>query len=670
MNVALSRAKERIIIVGNKDVFAGRSAMHKLWSSLANEYQTIDLRPRKTEHCAHWLIDICPHGDMCNFIHDPAKRGSFAGKADENDCVYWLKGACKRDDCRFRHDAAKEGMLKRLIDTRPVQTFQDRDCMFWMQGSCIRTDCLFRHDDAKKGLFASSHTQDSLNKFYAHYLVPLLKQKDDPEALHNLLKTHKLIEPHSGEWHREPIFKTKLLKSRSILQVAARLGCHQIADQLITFYRCDVNYQNEEGFTALYWAAWHGHTDTVSVLLRHGAKPELRCCVYYNDTALEAAQYAQKFWAENPDQKRHKAMFPREMVGANMGWENVDLRCRADYQWTPDWSKIIHMLNDPSTEQATKVQKKLFDCKNIEEMSLVVNDQLSTFDHKTLVMAWKWMLEEKDGKPVGEYVQQTLRVLEQTTLNKIRELEFKDFSGIMYQFATHHYYPQDVLKDTLVCALEYLPNEPGRAEMVNTLWAFATLNIVPSDSFFQALSKTEKLIEILSPTLMSNFLWAFATLYRMPDDGLFQKLMSKTKQMVNFFAAKQMTTMLWSFAKLRTLTGPNDWDQMKVVCEGLLSKLELRCTGISSKFSLPQLEDTLWACEQLGLEHCPTLQEARKQHDRTHKFAEVNNTRLRTRFCLRLHAGFCMYVPHCLHVCIIHVYKVSANPCYLCVVFV
>ncbi len=658
MNVALSRAKERIIIVGNKDVFAGRSHMHKLWSSLANEYQTIDLRPRKTEHCAHWLIDICPNGDMCNFIHNPTKRGSFAGKADGNDCVFWLKGAqCKQDDCRFRHDTAKEGILKLQIYPR----FKDRDCIFWMQGSCNRTDCLYRHDDAKKGLFASSHAQDSLNKFYANHLVPLLKQRDDPEALHNLLKTHKLVEPHSGEWHREPVFKFKDLKSRSILQVAARLGCHQIADQLITVYRCDVNYQNEEGYTALIWAAWHAHTDTVSVLLRHGAKPELRCFVHYNDTALEAAQYAQKFWTENPD---HKNLFPAE-IGANMGWEKVDFRCRADYQWTPDWSKIMHMLNDPSTEQATNVQKKLFDCKNIEEMSLVVNDQLNTFDHKTLVMAWKWMLEEKNNKPVGEYVQQTLRVLEQTTLNKIRELEFKDFSRIMYQFAKHNYYSHDIPKDTLVCALEYLPNEPGRAEMVITLWAFATLNIVPSDSFFQALSKTEKLIEILNPTLMSNFLWAFATLYRMPDDGLFQKLLSKTKEMVNIFAAKQLSTMLWSFAKLRTLTRPNDWDQIKVVCEVLLSKVESRFK--SSKLSLPQLEDTLWACEQLGLEPCPKLQEARRQHDRTHKFAEVSKTRVRTRFCLWLYACFCMHVSHGLHVCIILLYKMSAYPYPLCV---
>jgi len=634
MNVALSRAKERIIVVGNKETFEGRSRMHKVWSDLANSYQKMVWQPSyrkhelpspqlKTEHCAHWLIDVCPHGDRCKFLHDPAKERSCAGKADEKDCVFWLKGACRRDDCPLIHDQAKEGILRNLIETRPFQTFKNNDCINWIKGACNRKYCLFQHHAAKKGLFKASYAQSSLNAFYAKHLVPLLSRKDDPEALHDLLKTHKLVEPDSGRWHEEPVFKAVDLKSRSILGVAARLGCHRTVEKLITFYDCDIDRQNEEGFTAIHWAAWYAHPETVRVLLRHGARKDLRCSVHDQDTAKEAAIFAQKKWSENSDAERehalseiqNKSMFPREMSHGEMwigGWRNVDPRCREDYhQWSPDWSEIIHMLGDDSAESSRNVRKRILYSENIEDMCKVVNDHLSAIDHETLVVAWKWMLAEINAKPVGDYVQQTLLAVEKVTVNTVRELEFKDFSRILYVFAKESYHPQDELKEALSSALENLPNISGRAEMVNTAWAFAKLNIVPHEGFFLAVSKTKDLIQGLSPTLMSNFLWALATLDRMPDDELFQQMLSQIQVwLFRRFLFKDIATMLESFAKLWTRTGQLERRQVHDICTELLRKGELL---ISSKTPFRQIDDTLLACEKLGLEPSSKLEEAREK---------------------------------------------------------
>ena len=343
------------------------------------------------------------------------------------------------------------------------------------------------------------------------------------------------------------------------------------------------------------------------VLLRHGARRDLRCFVHYQDTAKEAAIFAQKFWSESSDAKREHAVFPREK---GKPWRNVDPRCREDYQWSPDWSKIILMLGDDSAESSRDVRERILYSENIEDMCKVVNDHLSAIDHETLVVAWKWMLAEINAKPVGEYVQQTLLAVEKVTVNKVRELEFKDFSRIVYVFAKESYHPQDELKEALSSALENLPNISGRAEMVNTAWAFAKLNIVPHEGFFQAVSKTKDLIQGLSPTLMSNFLWALATLDRMPDAELFQQMLSQTQEMLSRFFFKDIATILETFAKLWTRTGQLERGQVHDICTKLLRKGEL---VISSKTPFRQIDDTLLACEKLGLEPSSKLEEAREK---------------------------------------------------------
>jgi hypothetical protein len=652
MNVALSRAKERIIVVGDKQTFAGRTHMHRLWSSLAQQYEKIDrlstaqnqvcqyfilgeckygdrckfshdsgyLYPSlpRTEDCAHWLMGVCQHGELCRFIHDPGKLGSFAGKADPGDCVFWLKGNCRRDDCTFEHNPGKQGLLAPSSAKNP---FQSKDCFNWMNSICNRDDCPFRHDPSKKSFFAKSYEQQNLYKFYKQDLVSLLRQVDDPAALADLLRTHKLVEPNSGSWHQEPIFKSNGTKFRSILHVAARLGCHRIVDRLVTLYRCDIDYQDADGFTALMFAAWYAHTETVRVLLHHGAKKDLTSG--YNETALEAARSAQMYWQKHPifDLGTNSRIFPREQVDG--GWATVDLRTRDQYPWTPDWSEIINLLNDAKTEHHVVLCGKIRDSKNLEEICQVVNSHPDDFDEETLVVAWQCILEEMQAsnskmQQLDDDAQKTLRSLEEATLHHAPQFDFKHLLRIVYSFAKHEnrYQPQNVLKDKLVSSLENLPSNLGLNEMVNVLWAFATLKVVPEDRFFEKyfdiLSRNDNIIQNLSPSTISKLSWALANFERIPA-GLIQKVVARTKTMVPILSNTMVFDILWSFAKFSCLTNQEATDdvkkQLKSVSEKLLLRIEMMSTSFK-KVLRRKIERTQWACQQLGFKFPVTMEEA------------------------------------------------------------
>ena len=53
------------------------------------------------------------------------------------------------------------------------------------------------------------------------------------------------------------------------------VGAADIVSQLLTLCKADPNQACASGLTALHFAAAHGQTDTVRLLLAHGAEPEL-----------------------------------------------------------------------------------------------------------------------------------------------------------------------------------------------------------------------------------------------------------------------------------------------------------------------------------------------------------------------------------------------------------
>ncbi|KAL4807903.1 ankyrin repeat-containing domain protein [Aspergillus unguis] len=59
------------------------------------------------------------------------------------------------------------------------------------------------------------------------------------------------------------------------LFMAITMGHRQAAEVLVTDSRVDVNYRDRSGRTALMWALTHGHEDLISLLLRHGADPDM-----------------------------------------------------------------------------------------------------------------------------------------------------------------------------------------------------------------------------------------------------------------------------------------------------------------------------------------------------------------------------------------------------------
>ena len=151
------------------------------------------------------------------------------------------------------------------------------------------------------------------------------------------------------------------------LMHAARLGRANIVEHLVTHYGCDVNYQTncsgkrkgkQKGFqeqTALHQAAYFGHADVVSTLLRlnsdHTIKNKKWCkqtdkWVKF-ETALDCAKAGQEAYGKATDKTAFCPSCPL-ISGRKSKFDYVDLTTRDGW---PGWGIIIPRLEAASVEK-------------------------------------------------------------------------------------------------------------------------------------------------------------------------------------------------------------------------------------------------------------------------------------------------------------------------------
>jgi len=81
---------------------------------------------------------------------------------------------------------------------------------------------------------------------------------------------------------------SRLLRSdKTLLMTAAKMGHLNCSRYLLSVISSEVNTRNGDGFTALHYAAYHGHEEVAFLLLNAGADPRL--CNNYQENALDSA---------------------------------------------------------------------------------------------------------------------------------------------------------------------------------------------------------------------------------------------------------------------------------------------------------------------------------------------------------------------------------------------
>ncbi|KAL7979318.1 hypothetical protein Chor_015342 [Crotalus horridus] len=113
--------------------------------------------------------------------------------------------------------------------------------------------------------------------------------RDSPERQ---VKGSKEVAESSPEWHQPPFLLASEAPARGFIQAhlllqeedetaallcaAARKGCYDMAQQLLSQGRGAINSQDATGRTPLFWATEYRHKRLVELLLSHGADPDVR----------------------------------------------------------------------------------------------------------------------------------------------------------------------------------------------------------------------------------------------------------------------------------------------------------------------------------------------------------------------------------------------------------
>jgi len=604
------------------------------------------------EHCGYWLMGTCSRGTSCTFIHEPEKKGALAHVADESDCIFWLQGKCfKGEECDLKHDVAKKVVIARFRQEHKCKS--NMDCVYWLGGKCIRGKlCLFRHEPVLRGSAPQSKSKiyGSKDRSCADFgLALLLSQKDDPEVFDTLLQEQNLVQKNvdTGLWEFD--HEALLWKDRTILMLAARFGCYRIVDRILAAYKCSIDHQDEDDSTALMHAAWFSHTDTVTSLVRHGAKSDLTNKNQH--TALDCAQNAQTSWQKSPvySLKRNSSIFAHEIL-AGARYQTIDFRSRVDSLWEADWSKIIALLYQPNTDQSRGVYWKMMSCDSIEEVCRVVNYHFDAFSNENFVVAWQCLLEwtrtnirtntktvlcrsfqnsgecargkdctfahglgelqaqegevavSSENHETGEdqfenvLLQQTLIALEDATVNNIGNFDSKHVARIANTFAKWKYRPTpgDDLFQALTSRTDNLMQSATRTTITQILWAFAQSGKdLRSDLFEKIVRRMEEILlcDQFGIEQVINILESCAKLKRSPGDkvlNMFEEELEKIKKVS--LDPWAVTAVLWAFASLQR------HPRMSIV-----DMLLARADSISIDFSKKQIEDIGWACQELGL---------------------------------------------------------------------
>lgn len=111
------------------------------------------------------------------------------------------------------------------------------------------------------------------------------------------------------------------MKGGAALSYAASIGCFQICKDLLAQPNIDINinFKDENGFTALYWVTFYNHTDVCKLLLNHGAVVE------YELIDVDA----------NGNYEIVALILSRDCVDVNLEHENVNaLSCAAGARHT------------------------------------------------------------------------------------------------------------------------------------------------------------------------------------------------------------------------------------------------------------------------------------------------------------------------------------------------
>ncbi len=142
--------------------------------------------------------------------------------------------------------------------------------------------------------------------FYNHdYSFLLLDLDADALALDAALteQGRARIDAASGDWVIGPGTTEYSLstwpESKPFLLAAAGQGRANFVERLTRHYRCDVNYPDENGNTALHLAAYCGHADVVATLLDSGLISDLTIKNKFGETALDQSKNGQKAYDNN-----------------------------------------------------------------------------------------------------------------------------------------------------------------------------------------------------------------------------------------------------------------------------------------------------------------------------------------------------------------------------------
>lgn len=114
---------------------------------------------------------------------------------------------------------------------------------------------------------------------------------------------------------------------------APRLGFAEITERMVSHYKCNLEGQDKNGSTALHFAAYFGHTNVVSILLKLGANPANKN--NSGKTALDSAKAAQEA------QKSGRFKFPK--IGKSARFD----------RYRPDWEGVLGLLTDKTAASHT-----------------------------------------------------------------------------------------------------------------------------------------------------------------------------------------------------------------------------------------------------------------------------------------------------------------------------